>query len=269
MKHTITIILLFLTSVCSAQTGAWWYGSQETGTAPAGPDTLELTYWNDFILLHIANTGITEDANGVSEWQDRSGNGNHSTQTVMNANKPSTDVDGNVVFDGDDFMDMSVSPDNDFTLFVNYTIGDTLTGYVINSSSGVGADDMYMGLVSREISENEWCVDFFWWETSISNQFNIRSDTVFTDNQSVLVTIAGKESNYVRMYVNGQFHNSDESIDVWSGTSISDKIMGSNIDAVCCWFDSKVSFVGLVNRTMTLAEISTTETELNSFFTIY
>lgn len=45
----------------------------------------------------IPNTGITEDANGVSQWDDQIG-ANNATQTV-NAEKPNTDASGNIVFD--------------------------------------------------------------------------------------------------------------------------------------------------------------------------
>lgn len=52
-------------------------------------------------------SSVTSDANGVSQWSDRSGNGYHATQTT-NANKPSY-ASSRVSFDGGDYLNASVS----------------------------------------------------------------------------------------------------------------------------------------------------------------
>jgi hypothetical protein len=48
---------------------------------------LQLSYSEDLVLYHLAGYEVTSDANGVSQWDDLSGNNNHSTQTIT-ANKP-------------------------------------------------------------------------------------------------------------------------------------------------------------------------------------
>lgn len=63
----------------------------------------DLTAWYDADVA----TSVTSDANGVSQWDDRSGNGYHATQAT-NASKPSF-ASSRVSFDGGDWLDASVS----------------------------------------------------------------------------------------------------------------------------------------------------------------
>ena len=58
-------------------------------------DLANLEAWYRF------NVGITSDAQGVSQWDDQSGNANHLLQAT-DTNKPSEESDGSILFDGVD-----------------------------------------------------------------------------------------------------------------------------------------------------------------------
>ena len=87
-------------------------------------DLTGLKLWTRF------NQGITSDVNGVSQWDDVSGEGNHLKQAT-DTNKPSKEVDGSILFDGvDNFLKADaftlVQPETVYILFkqVTWTSGD-------------------------------------------------------------------------------------------------------------------------------------------------
>jgi hypothetical protein len=100
-KKLFILILLLLTTTLSFGQRRWFWSENRT---TSGATQIDMPYSSDLLLLHQAGIDITEDANGISQWNDLSGNGNHSTQST-DINKPATDVNGNVVFDGtDDYL---------------------------------------------------------------------------------------------------------------------------------------------------------------------
>lgn len=276
MKRLITILLLlFAFGSTNAQRASWWYGNAP-GEAAAGPDTLTLTYWNDFILLHIANTGITETGSGVSEWQDRSGNGNHSTQTV-DTNRPTVDGSGNVVFDGVDNFLLGVNlwasrNDSSLTVFViaeAQSIG--VRNKILEQNNFTGATDFlfriqYDSIAGTSNIELQTLVD----DDGINNFDNV--DTIAI-NTPFLCVVAASETTTTETRVNGvQVYSvaNNGSWDTPFESSSNEVLMiGTNANNSTQFANVKIKFIGIANRKFTPAEIATTESELNSFFTIY
>lgn len=269
MKRLITILLLLFTlSISYAQRGAWWYGNAPSEAA-AGPDTLTLTYWNDFIVLHIQNTGITEAGSGVSEWQDRSGNGNHATQTT-DTNRPTVDGSGNVVFDGiDNYLNSTdyfsaSGADSSFTIFTviepsAYTNSMRIIEKYRNTGSTHGFIFFIGGNAVDSIVYKQYIQD-----AAASSQFG---DSTLA-NVTKLVTYAVSETTTQEIRVNGTEETSVSANPPFSGSNSGSKI-GTNATASLGFFNGKILFIGIADRKFTPAEIATTETELNSFFTIY
>lgn len=85
-----------------------WIGNHGVASQRWTPTILgtDLVAWFDATL----GTAITSDANGVSEWRDKSSNLFHATQTT-NANKPSY-ASERVSFDGGDWLDSSAGASN-------------------------------------------------------------------------------------------------------------------------------------------------------------
>ncbi len=87
-------------AVTAKGTGLWSAAATATPTATWTPaDLPTLALWLD---AADAST-FTSDANGISEWRDRSGRGNHATQTTA-AVRPARNTSGWVEFRGTDFM---------------------------------------------------------------------------------------------------------------------------------------------------------------------
>lgn len=81
------------------------------------------------------NSGITVTGSGVSQWDDQSGNDNHLTQST-DANRPSKEADGSILFDGvDNFLAKTGltlnQPHTVYLLFkqVTWTDGDVILGF--------------------------------------------------------------------------------------------------------------------------------------------
>ena len=93
--------------------------SNDFGSVESGDLELLISNWNpsafDDLLLWLDandNSSIVHDSNLVSEWKDKSGNGNNATQTVS-ANKPNTETSeinglNTIKFDGNsDFLNVA------------------------------------------------------------------------------------------------------------------------------------------------------------------
>lgn len=270
MIGRITVILLLFASSCFGQTRGHGFFWGQSSVVSSGPDTLTLTYWDDFVLLHIANTGITEDANGVSQWQDRSGNGNHSTQSV-NTNKPSTDGSGNVVFDGvGDYLDnvslLTSTTDSSFTFFAVYEIISTDNASIMDVWNYADTYNGFIVGLDSTTNSNEFEYSFYYFEDS-SGVLTVQADTG-SINTTYLHTVAASENTDVQIRVNATQISDIAITGAFNrGGSSSAYYLSSN--STSRFTNIRLKFMGVSDRKFTPAEIATTESELNSFFTIY
>ena len=264
-------LTFFATNTLLAQD---FYFSSKSDSIIQGSNPLGLSYWSDFILVHAADTGITSDANGVSQWTNLKSNTINSLQS-NNQKKPSLNIDGSINFAlagrtltmPDIFTN---GQDSAFTIFL-----------VIETSS---ANNGQM----RIIQYNESSQGFqFYIELNGSSDPNrsrlklqtvdgivLRSFTTETEvidnNDLVLITMSVREDDFYKGWVNGtnvidQVLNDPYD---WAG-GIDGRILGKNAADTCCDFSGSVYFVGIVNNAMSDTERATTELELNTYFNIY
>jgi hypothetical protein len=229
------------------------------------PSPLTLSYSDDLVLFHVRDS-VIEDGNGVSQWTDVSGNGNHSTQGT-NANKPVTDGNGDVVFDKTSTyltMSESLTADTAFTLFmvVNHP---TYSGTPTMTPLIYGTDSMLFAMQIDERS-GDYVVLF---NTQRNDPYlGIEVDTVNTA-ESVIYTMASLESVGDSVFINGQFVNFHNDMLNYFPNGLTEKYLGSSASPPDLVWGGSLSLVAIYNRKLTAAERETVEQEINDFLFIY
>jgi hypothetical protein len=240
------------------------YYKDSISSTPIG--ALTLPYSDDLVLFHVRDS-VIENGNGVSQWTDLSGNGNHSTQGT-NANKPVTDGNGDVVFDKTStYLTMSESltnADTAFTLFmvVNHS---TYSGTPTMTPLIYGTDSMLLAMQIDERS-GDYVVLF---NTQRNDPYlGIEVDTVNTA-ESVIYTMSSLESVGDSVFINGQFVNFHNDMLNYFPNGLTEKYLGSTVSPPDLIWDGSLSLVAIYNRKLTAAERETVEQEINDFLFIY
>jgi hypothetical protein len=263
-KKLFILILLSLTTTLSFGQRRWFWS--ESRTAP-GVTQIDMPYSSDLSLLHQAGIGITEDANGVSQWDDLSDNENHSTQT-SNTNKPITDANGAVVFDGtDNYLNMS----NDFLNPLS-----EVTIFMVASKTRNTTDDREYFIEYNDRTNDDWIA--FYTDTIDLTTYRVafgstngsgKRDTLTYDETFLSTTVFSEtDSNYY--YVNSNL------LGVTAATGFNDvgygadnQRIGSYNNGAGDFLDGTIYLLAVYNRKLNISEIHEVEKAINNHFSIY
>jgi len=209
--------------------------------------------------------------NGVSQWDDLSGNGNHSTQSVT-ANKPTTDANGAIVFDGTDDYLIGTDPwtaasDSAFTVFI---VG-TATDVEGPENLYFSASDSRNFLVRLSLEG----YDSLRMNTAIRGASNVTypllSDSTLVDGNDFLFTYGVSENTeQITGKLNGGATIDSTLIGPFDYISAEEMVhIGTNTSATLNFFNGKISLIAIYDRKLTPAEITEVENAINTYFSIY
>ena len=161
-------------------------------------DTVELLSIDAALWLDASDpSSITKDSNGlVSQWNDKSGNGHHATQSTTD-NQPTTTA-GTITFDGNDKLELphGVIPDPTESSMV-FMVG--LSGAQTSPYNGFLSNGRATLSQSYSIRTNG--SNMYWY--AFNNDLNIPLTTPYT-NLSIYGIDLNTASNTVKAYQNGE-----------------------------------------------------------------
>lgn len=245
------------------KTASGWGSTSLTAYNP-----LQLSYDTSIVLYHLQNSGISEASALVSQWNDLSGNGNHST--ASGGTRPSVDANGNIVFTGGQYFELSdylVSDLTDFTVIVVAQSDQTSTtvGKIIDYNDRT--DDIYWG-----INTYGHTVDSIRWQIAGSNYTPIVSQLDTTDqrNTDFLISAIYEESDTNFYRINGV-----ETVVLEPTTTFADvgfaggKKIGAYSTGAGEYFEGLIKLIVIYDRKLSSSEIEQVESEINDYFSIY
>jgi len=267
--------LLYNDTALYVKTSLGWAYSSLTLMDTLTP--LTLSYSSDLIYAYVRDSLITEDANGVSQWGDFSGNSRHMTQPV-NARKPSTDVSGNIVFDGvDDFLLADTSwfstiNDSSYTLILAAEILDsTNTTQTIFTTTNDGNTGLNVLLSANWVS-----ADTFKLNTRFLNGGSptIDGHDTLAIGTRFLWSALGSKTSSTQARINGVQSGSVNNTGTWNH-GLAKHVHG--LGGYYYWStpinanetNLKVYFLAAYKRKLTPAEIAVVENEVNNYLSIY
>jgi hypothetical protein len=264
-KKLFILILLLLTTTLSFGQRRWFWSENRT---TSGATQIDMPYSSDLLLLHQAGIDITEDANGISQWNDLSGNGNHSTQST-DINKPATDVNGNVVFDGtDDYLNAVevITTETEYTFFVVYesTLADG-SGAIVFSYNNT-TDNIFLRTDLVGDNDSLFVNTISWDGTAGAAVNNIYSFPYTGGSLLQTVTIEENDSVYVRsngVQVSSNPHGN------FGAISSGDFKIGSSRRGDTGFFNGKIKLIAIYNRKLNISEIHEVEKVINDNLSIY
>jgi hypothetical protein len=271
-KKLFILILLLITTTLSFGQRRWFWSENRT---TSGVTQIDMPYSSDLLLLHQAGIGITEDANGISQWNDLSGNGNHATQSV-NISKPTTDVNGAVVFDGvDDHLEAPKIIDNaqndEWTvIFVPELSGLSTAGnnqsrfYETLESSPNSSFTFYTQ--DRDDSDS---VQYRIYTKTTDAEFAIASPYVSLDTKH-FYAVTAEENCCLEYYFDGELVGNRTFTGDWATYGgESGPVIGANANGGSMYFNGKIYLMAIYNRKLNISEIHEVEQAINNYFIIY
>jgi hypothetical protein len=246
----------------------------------SGGGTLTLNHSSNLVMAFVRDSLITEDVNGISNWGDFSGNNRDMVQSV-DAEKPSTDVSGNIVFDGvNDGLIIDTTwwdsvEDSAMTVIVAFEVlsnpGSRQEIYMMSSdetpSSGFGSRLFHDSLttttstltyISRDSdgSLDEKIDSFYTITTDSSYLFSALASETTTTEVRINGSQVGSKTNTSPWDANTTDHWKGLAAYIYQGT----RVQFSNI---------KIKFFAVWNKKLSASEIETEEALINSYLSLY
>jgi hypothetical protein len=219
--------------------------------------------------------GLNYNSNGLSQWNDLSGNANHATQST-NANKPAVGPAGTVIFDGeDDFLelpDVFDSGQDSMTVLILFereidTVGQEAGQRLIHYSQGSGANVVFYITTGIGDPPTDTTNVFSFARANSGGSPFVIADRNFPLNETHLVSLRMVEGDSIYQQVNNGEVLSDN-YDNQNG-STDERYIGKDKDNDNSFYKGRMRLIAMWARKLSDSELTAQKKKIYDHFKIY